>query len=182
MASQPVCASCNQTWVNGSFLLLLRTPFITNVLCSSVKPKTPGSWRRTWTGGSVWSTPFCPATSRRHNSKTTATLSAPNPLSWFASATWTTSSDSAGSCWRGSPRACRRSPRRLGAGRQAQRRVLRPQLPSNPLGPPLWHHCDVQEKILSKNSNCRGSRKDLLNRNVFLFGRFYRKVWKPDFA
>lgn len=67
---------------------ILRIPLTTNVPYFYVKQKMLGNSRKTWIGGSVWSIPFCLATSLKNNSKTTITLSAPNPLFWFCNDTW----------------------------------------------------------------------------------------------
>lgn len=152
--------------------LLFRTPSSTSALCSSAKLMMLGSWRRTWTGGSVWSTPSCLATSPNRRSSATDASSAPNPPFWFASATLTTSYSRGRSSWLDWPRACRRSWQRLtvGWGRVPSHPTAPPPalllysplwIPAPPMqsGPLLWHHCDAIDRpllgVAAKNGKWR---------------------------
>ncbi len=118
------------------------------------------SWKRTWTGGSVWSKPLWPATSPNRSCRTTAASSAPDPPFWFASDTLTTSSGRRRSNWHDWLRACHRSWQRLVVGQELVsshyqapppalllfHHCFHPlwfQAPPTQSGPPPWHHFDV---------------------------------------
>lgn len=79
------------------------TLWLKNASCWFASTKTPKSWRRTWTGGSVWFMRFWPVTSAKSVSQTTSTSSNWSPRSSSSSVSWRIRSDwvkSSSNVWR----------------------------------------------------------------------------------
>ncbi len=74
------------------------TLWVKNASCWFASTKTPKSWRRTWTEGSVWFMRLCPVTSAKSVSQTTSTSSkwslrsSSSSVSWRIRSNWAKSS------------------------------------------------------------------------------------------